>query len=316
MNLQEKMAHRIEPFFLNMTQRIELFSKMWKRIEPFFLPYDAKNSSFYKTQKLFFLRTKFKHIFSFRIDFFKMTQIIETLNKYDSKELNLFDYHMTQKNWTFIEPFFLKKKVWLKDLNFFFFEIWLKRIESFFSRNMTQKELNLFFIRNMTQKELNLFSLENWTFFFKYDSRELNFFVLDMIQRIEPFVSITQSFSKMIQRFFLKNKTTQRIEIFYNIWLKELTLFFWTYVQKLILFRMIHRIEPSLHDSKNWTFFFWKYDSENWTFCKYDWKNWTFFHYDSKNGTFFFSWIWRKELNFFFWMGPKDLNLFWEKFDS
>ena len=157
MNLQEKMAHGIEPFFLNMTQRIELFSKMWKRIEPFFLPYDAKNSSFYKTQKLFFFTNKFKHIFSFRIDFFKMTQIIETLNKYDSKELNLLDYHMTQKNWTFIEPFFFKKsmtqrfelfflKYDSKELNPFFLEIWLKKNWIFFLSEIWLKKNWIFFL--------------------------------------------------------------------------------------------------------------------------------------------------------------------------
>ena len=116
------------------------------------------------------------------------------------------------------------------------------------------------------------------------------------------------------------------MKFFYNTWLKELTFFFWTYVQKLILVSMIHRIEPSLHDSKNWTFFFWKYDSENWTFCKYDWKNWTFFimtqrmepsffffEYDAKNWTLFCLNVTQRIEPFFFFEWDQKIWTFSEK---
>ena len=186
-----------------------------------------------------------------------MTQIIEPLNKYDSKKLNLY--------WTF---FF---KVWLKELNFwimtqknwiffflkyeskrivFFSEIWLKKNWIFFSEIMTLE--NWIFFSNMTQ--------ENWTFLFWIWFKRIEpFCCFEYDSKNGTFVSITQSFSYLIQRIFLKNKTTQRIEIFLQHMTQRIDLFFfWTYVQKLILVSMIHRIEPSLHDSKNWTFFFLK----------------------------------------------------------
>ena len=160
-----------------------------------------------------------------------MTQIIETLNKYDSKELNLFDYHMTQKNWTFIEPFFLSMT---QRFELFFWNMtqknWIlflskydsKRIESFFVSEIWLKKNCIFFFWNMTQKELNLFSLENWTFLIWIWFKELN--LLWVLLKV---------FHIWFKDFFKKkNQMTQRIEIFYNIWLKELTLFFFEHMFK------------------------------------------------------------------------------------
>ena len=141
------------------------------------------------------------------------------------------------------------------------------------------RELN-FFVLNMIQ--------ENWTFLFWIWFKRIEpfFFVLNLIQRMELLWVLLKVFQKWFEDFFRKNDwknwtflrhMTQRIDPF-----------FWTYVQKLIFISMIHRIEPSLHD----------------------WKNWTFFIM-SKNGTFF-SWIWRKELNLFFLTVTNRIELFFE----
>ena len=214
---------------------------------------------------------------------------------------------MTQKNWTFLITIWLKKiepllnlffkydsKIWTfflkydsKELNPFFIEIWFKKNWIFFCiRNMTQKELYLFFLKYDSKRIESFFS------------RELNLFDLDMIQRIEPFVSITQSFSYMIQRFFLKKiKWLKELKFFTTYDSKNWLFFFWTYVQKLILFSMIHRIEPSLHDSKNCTLLL-EYDAKNWTlFLEYDAKNWNLLLNKWLKELIHFSWI--KELNLF-----------------
>ena len=104
---------------------------------------------------------------------------------------------------------------------------------------------------------------ENWTFLFWIWFKRIEpfFFVLNMIQRMELLWVLLKVFHMWFKVFFFSKKT---------------------------------------NDSKNWTFFFWKYDTENWTFCKYDSKNWTFFFffffkYDSKNWPFKKTWL--KELN-------------------
>ena len=211
-----------------------------------------------------------------------MTQIIEPLTKYDSKELNLFDYHMTQKNWTL--------------LNLFFFSM-TQRIESFF-RNITQKELNPFFLEIWLKK--------NWIFFFwNNDSRELNLFFSNMTQ--ENWTFLCWIWFKRIESFFSRNMTQKELNLFFirNMTQKELNLFFWNMTQKELnlffswnndskelnlFFIWLKRIEPFCfgYDSRELNLFVlnmiievWIWFNE-WNFCEYYSK---FFICDSK---FFF----------------------------
>ena len=193
------------------------------------------------------------------------------------KELNFF-FELDSKGWTFllsmtqrVEPFYwvwlkesllekaqryflmthriepMRKK--LKELNLFFFEIWLKELNFFF--NMTQrielfsiwlKELNL--LLSMTQRIELFFEYDskNETIFlnttqwiepiFKYDS--MNWTLFNMTRRIELFFlkkkkdSKNWNFLSMSQRieflsfFFEKKKKPQRIQLFSKIRYKEL----------------------------------------------------------------------------------------------
>ena len=91
---------------------------------------------------------------------------------------------------------------------------------------------------------------------------------------------------------------TQRIGTFFLVWLKELNLRFYVTQWIELLFSLTQRIElffcqeiwlkelNFFHDSKNWTFFFQKYDSKNWNI------------------------FWIKELNLFSRIRLKELNLF------
>ena len=106
---------------------------------------------------------------------------------------------------------------------------------------------------------------------------------------------------------------TQRMELFFKKWLKELIFFL-----KHDSYNWTSFYEPLFqYDSKNWTFLFLRFDfysmtqriqflkkkkkkhldAKNWTLLlEYDAKNWTLFECDSKNWTSFFL-IWLKELN-------------------
>ena len=169
-----------------------------------------------------------------------MSQRIEPIFQYDSKELNLF-------SWIRLKELNLLSSIWRRE--FFFLLHITPRIGPFFFEHDTEnwtienkdsknwsafqydsKELN-FFVQLWLEKELNLFSpfmiQKNWTFFLIYDSKELNL-VSKRAQWIEPLFQFDSNNSSLS-----------------SIWLEELnTFFFFEY------------------DSKNWTFFF-EYDSMN-----------------------------------------------------
>ena len=175
-----------------------------------------------------------------------------------------------------IEPF--KKR--LKVLNPFF--SMTQRIEPSFWKCFNElnlclvwlKELNFFLSRNMTQR------IEP---FFECDSQRIEpfFFSKYMTRWIEPF------FSKMIQNFELSLRNMSQI-IEYDS--KN-----WFFILKnhsyYRTFFLTQRIEPCLNfDSKNCFFFFQKIDSKNWTF---------FFQYVSKNSSFFLKFDSKNNWTFF-----------------
>ena len=135
----------------------------------------------------------------------------------------------------------------------------------------------------------------------KYDSRELNLFVLNMIQLNWPFLFwiwfkrmellwvLLKVFSQMIQRFFFR-KNDWKNWTFFNIRLKELNLFSENMTQRIEPFvNMTERIELFSLWLKEWNLLFsWiRRDELNHflltmtdrieLFLKYDSKNWTFF---------------------------------------
>ena len=295
------MTQRIEPFFVGlkelnfsyMTQRIEPFfvwlkelnfSNMTQRIEPFFFEYDAeydtKNWTFFcMTQELLNL-------------FLNTTQRIES---YDSKNCfwMIWTFFWISKNWTFFVEIEYDSKIEL----FFMTQIEFRR-----------KELDPLFFQYVA-KNWTLFLeyvAKNWTLFLEYAAKNWTLFQLWL--------------KELFCYIWLK---------ILKIWLKELNhlfkhdcwFFFWTWHKELNLL-LVWLKELFYYDSKNWTSFFEKYDWKNcssfstsmtqsielfkwlnakdWTLIlKNDAKNGTFFfQYDAKNGTFFFS-IWRQELNHF-----------------
>ena len=201
------------------------------------------------------------------------------------KESNLL-FKNDSKFWTFFQKtclkelnLFLKKKRWLEELNFDFFEYDSKKCffvnedhsnyTTFFydSKNWLSpfkiwlNDLSLFW--NMTQR-IEFFQKkkkpdsQNWTLLFNMTHRNWTF-LFNMTQRIEPLFSLT----RRIELFF--KSTTQRTEPFFN---------------------MSQRIE---YDSKDWTFF-----------C---------FNLTEKIVYIFLN-IWLKELNSFFSVWLKELTFF------
>ena len=256
------------------------------------------------------------------------------------KELNLL-LNMIQrlqpffhKKWpSRIEPLFIqydsKNWIWLKGLNLFlfqvdsqnFFKIWLKELNLFFWKKWL-KELYLFFF-SVWLKQLNpLFEHVSmtWTLF-------------DVTQRIEPFswydsenwtflftwlkdLSLVEWLKDLIL-FFLKKKRTFKNWTFLKIWLKELNLFFQKHAT---IFSWIWRKEfnPFFLDMMQ------RIDFSIWLkelsfFSQYDSKNWTLFLNMSHWIEPFFGWL--KELNFFsIWLKAlspllkvcfKEMNLFY-----
>ena len=132
-----------------MTHRIEPFCSIWlKELNHWtFFFNDLKNYFFNLTRRIepFFDMT-------WKIDFWKMSQIIRTLFEHDSQNWIFILKNMTQR----IPPFF---STWLTELNLS--STWLIEIEPFFSTLL--KELNPLFL-NMTQR-FELFSAK------KYDSK-------------------------------------------------------------------------------------------------------------------------------------------------
>ena len=229
-----------------MTHRIELFLEVCLKELNSFWKYAPKNGTF------FLIRLK-------ELNFFQIW--LKDLNLsfwHDSKFWTFFFGEHDSKNWTFfvnmtrffrknltqrIETFSMTLELNFlskNDSKYWFFKNMTHRIATFFFEIMTQR-IKIF---GVWLKELNLLKiwLTELNFFFSW-LKELNSFLLCITQRIELF-------------FWM----TQRIEPFviYQKYLKELNLL--------------------LHDSKNWTFFFFENDSQNWTFFfEYDSQNWTLF---------------------------------------
>ena len=177
---------------------------------------------------------------------------------------------MTQR----IDPFF---SLWLSKWNFFwstntthrtdFFQYYSQNWTSSFCLNMTffLFDIEIFFLIRLkelkfsnTTQRIQLFSLI-WLKvlnFFVWLS-ELNFFWL-WLKESNPFFECD---------FFQKKKKKQKIELFS----KKMDSNNWTFLN------MTQWIEPSLNDSKNWTFF--EYGSKIRTF---------FFEYESMNRTHFY----------------------------
>ena len=332
----ENMTQRIEPFHGNMTQRIEpfLFLNMTHRIGPSFL-HDSKNWTFFLHDSknwTFFTWLKDLGFFFPKI---RLNELIDPCwKKYDSKNWTFFEYdpknwtllvlQYDSKNWTFF--FFqcdsrncLLKKYVSKNWTFsnltqrlerfFFFSMWLKRIEPYFS-NITQRIEPL--LKNMSQtigpflyvsknwtffKESNPFvkyDAKNWTFV-KYDSknwtpffgmwlRELNLFFFGMWPK-------ELNFFLDIELFFFW-QTTLRIEPFCEYVPKNWTLF-WIWLKELnLLFSRLKELVPFQYDSKNRTFSGMRLKELNFIF-ECDSKNWTLFLNVSQRIEFCF-WMWPK----------------------
>ena len=117
---------------------------------------------------------------------------------------------------------------------------------------------------HMTPRIEPLFNLNQGLNFFQYDSKNWKW----LTQRIEP------SFSKWLKELSLlrynmtfKNWTLSKYDSknWMNLYFLNLTNWIsFTWINELnLLFKMTQRIELSfLHDSKNWTFFFWTYERE------------------------------------------------------
>ena len=147
---------------------------------------------------------------------------------------------------------------------------------------------------------------ENWTFFFGFDSRELNcfydsklnlFIVLNMIQRIELLWVLLKVFHKWLKEFFLMTDTFE--PFFLNMTQKNWTFFFFGHMYKYWFFSVWFTKLNLLYMTQR-----------TWIFFKYDSKIWTFFSLWLKEWNLLFSWTWRKELNLFFFTITNRIELF------
>ena len=211
----ENMTRRIEPFF-NLTLRIEpSFLNVTQRIEHFSQS-DSKNCFFFsiwleELNPLFWICLNELNPF---VDwlrelnpfvdwlreffFFNMTQRLDPLQKYDFQELNLLKkwikglnfWKCDSKHWTLffnmsqrIKPTF---PTWVKEMIFLNMTHKTQRIETFFF-NKWLEELN-FFEEKTWLTELNHFSCDsrNWTLLSNMSHRNWTFLFF-MAQRIEPF---------------------------------------------------------------------------------------------------------------------------------
>ena len=233
---------RIEPFFLIRLTELNFFFfffGIW--LKEFFQKYDSQNCFFFKK----------KNIDSKNWTFFE----------YHSKDWNFFK--CDSKNWT---SFF----VWHKDLNAFFFSMWLK-------------ELNPFLGMSQWIEPSFLHDSKAWAFLTWL--KQLVLFCLDLpflfCVGVEP-LKLWPARPDIVPLYTLKNTIGPFLVwlkelILFFVWLKELN-FFWTWLKELNLF----------------FFFFQKYDSKNRTFflnttqrielCfKKRFKEFNLFIFDSKN---------------------------------
>ena len=246
-----------------------------KELNFFCLIYDSKNWTFfwiwfkesnllfYMTQTLFQIWHRIGLILSIwlkELNFFNMTQRIQCLKK-----------KVDAKNWTFFSW------IWRKELNLsymtqrieFSFEHFESKIWIFV--NMTQKNWTLTMIqriqcvKNVTQRIELFMTKELNDFFFSMWLKEMDPFLFDVSQRIEPFLSKKNNYAS-------KNWTLLK-----KVWLKELT-FFFTWLKELHFF-MTQRIELFLNMTQSIEFLF---DSKNWTLFQKFLKELMFFIFFQK----------------------------------
>ena len=137
-------------------------------------------------------------------------------------------FNMTHRNWNLL--FKMTQRNWTH------FLVWLKEYFSFQKLSDSKNKLIFFFFENI--KELNLFNL-----FFQHDSKNWTFF--NMTRRIEHFWMRLEE----LNTFECDSK---ELNFFFQYDSKN---WFLTMIQRIVFFNMTQRIEPFLHDSKNWTFF-------------------------------------------------------------
>ena len=227
-------------FFLNITQRIELFLKICSKNCFFFF------NMLHRIELMFSITSKMEHLrvwlkelnFSWNITWHKELNLL--WNKNLPKELKLL-FNMTQR----IELFF-------KYSNHWFFFCWKNWTLSF---SNTEQRIEPFF-SDMTQRiEPFLFDSKTWDLFLTWlkDFHLLLNLVLNMTQWFEPFFYMTQrielfflSMTQRIELFFLN--MTQRIELFLEYELKELNFFLNMNSKNWIFLNMTRRIEPFFSD--------------------------------------------------------------------
>ena len=167
--------------------------------------------------------------------------------EYDSKTW-IFFFEYDSKNWTFcsnttqriepfpdttqrIEPFLVQ----LKELNLFFymtqrielFPVWLTELNFFFKKKKRFTEIEPFLCIRLREMDL----------FLGHDAKSWTPYFLHMTQRIEPII-----FLNMTHRIEPSFIVTQRIELFFSIWFKELNSFLHM-TQRIELHFLTQRIE-------------------------------------------------------------------------
>ena len=148
--------------------------------------------------------------------------------------------------------------------------------------NMTRRIGTFFF--NTTQRIEHFFSVTQRMNFFLQDSKNWTFF-WTWLKDLQPFFHKKMTFKNWTSFLF---SMTQRIELFFQRWLRELN-FFLKWLEELNpFFILTQRIE---YDSKDWT------------------SIWL-------TGFVFFFLIWLKELNLFLEKMTQWIVLFFQKHDS
>ena len=296
------MTRRVEPFlFSNMTQRIEFFSWLTKNWTGF-LEYDSKN-----WERILSKMTR--RIELFLEEWLKQVNFVSKEKSqrveifwFWSKELFLFFFNLTRRNWTFFQyvsmnwTFFLNMTHWIEP---FLQKKWLKEC---FEKKVKNDSKNWFFEYNS----------QNWTLFFWHDLQNWTHF-FNMTHRIFSFTkflthrndwSCLEKWLKELNPFvFFFSTMTQRIELFVN------DSFNWASFMNLFSIRVELLF---LSDSKNWTFF--QYDSKDFEYFSKIWTLFTTqridpFLYDSKKLKFLVD----KKLNSFQRIRTQRIQLFFSK---
>ena len=261
-----------ERILSKMTRRIELFLEEW-----------LKQVNFVSKEK------------SQRVEFFWFW----------SKELFLFFFNLTRRNWTFFQyvsmnwTFFLNMTHWIEP---FLQKKWLKEC---FEKKVKNDSKNWFFeynSQNWTQKFFFFWhDLQNWTHFFNMTHRIFSF--TKFLTHRNDWSCLEKWLKELNPFVFFFSTMTQRIELFVN------DSFNWASFMNLFSIRVELLF---LSDSKNWTFF--QYDSKDFEYFSKIWTLFTTqridpFLYDSKKLKFLVD----KKLNSFQRIRTQRIQLFFSK---